>query len=30
VRRAIAAKHLPGINISAAIYFPSGAKIECK
>ena len=26
----IAARHLPGINISAAVYFPSGAKIECK
>jgi hypothetical protein len=26
----IAAKHLPGINISAAVYFQSGAKIECK
>jgi hypothetical protein len=26
----LAARQLPGINISAAVYFPSGAKIECK
>ena len=26
----IASKHLPDIKVSAAVYFPSGAKIQCK
>ncbi len=26
----IAGKHLPGVKVSTAVYFQSGAKIECK
>jgi hypothetical protein len=26
----LAARHLPGVKLSAAVYFQSGAKIECK
>lgn len=26
----IASKHLPGVKVSAAVFFQSGAKIECK